>query len=162
MTALIQELGTLYTAKQFGECVERAREALAAEVIDARAFDLAAASFVHLGRRREFAELVGRLETNAPVRIARVCLALLEERAYTSLAALEHAFSRGEPAWLVVTYFSGCALMMMHRDREAMQRFKLFRLAWPRFVDKVDFTTDDVVNVMFRQGRLIADPHESS
>jgi len=159
----VDELKALYKEGEY----ERVR-ALAAAALNEGARDgwlclLAAKSSARLGRAREFSAAMRFWRDaggDAPVLAMLTFVDLLGEAQYHPILAAASEFVPEDPLWIVATYYAGCAALMLGERRAAMERFKAFRLGWPRYLGKIDFLGDDRLNVMFRQGRLVADADE--
>lgn len=81
---------------------------------------------------------------------------LLDGGDYAVLQGFEAALPRDNLLWIIIAYFSACATMMEGRHDEAMAKFKLFRAMLPHFAGPVGFIENSTLNVIFRQGRLVA------
>jgi hypothetical protein len=160
LTIATDRLKELYAAGRFEEVWQAAHDELLAGTQDPWAYLLATMSLLRLGRPDEFAEMIRASGENAVLLCTWTLSNLLDDHAYGAIAAAGDAFAADDPASLIATYFAGCAEMMLGRHDSAMARFKSFRLAWPRFLGRIDYIADDRLNVMLRQGRLVADAAE--
>ena len=154
------QLKALFAAGRYEHCWQGAHGALLAGASDPWVFLMGTMSLVQLGRGKDFADVIRGSGPDSVLLATWTFSELLEGRAYPALVPMGDLFQPTEPYWLVAIYFSGCAAMMLGRHDEAMARFKAFRLAWPRFRGMIDFINDDRLNVMLRQGRLVADGEE--
>ncbi len=160
VNAPLEDLKSLYAAGQYERCWQGAHQALLAGRGDKPTFLLANMCLLRLDRGCEFAATIRNAGEHGALLCALTLSSLLQNETYAPLATVPELFSPDEPFWLVATYFSGCALLMLEQRAPAMARFRAFRLALPRFATMIDFIGDDDFNVMFRQGRLVADAEE--
>ncbi|HLN23689.1 MAG TPA: hypothetical protein VK558_06870 [Patescibacteria group bacterium] len=86
----------------------------------------------------------------------RVLRQLLDDRHYAELLAVLDGVPREAPWHILCLYYAGCALMMTNRRAEAFPLFQRFRETLPHYMAHVDFLENTELNVIFRQGRLIA------
>jgi hypothetical protein len=154
------ELKALYTAGQYERVWQTAHRALLGGTGDPWVILLAGMSLLRLNRSGEFADLVHGAGGNAVLLCTWTLSNLLEDEGYEPMVAVGDLFPAVDPLSLISTYFAGCAEMMLGRHDRAMARFKSFRENWPSFLGRIDFIGDDRLNVMLRQGRLVAEAAE--
>lgn len=84
---------------------------------------------------------------------------LLNFGAYEAIVRLWRTYPPDGRFRPVITYFLGCSMMMQGDPLQAMEVFLLFASEIRRCLGQ-EFFTDASLNVIFRQGRLMAPPRE--
>jgi len=77
---------------------------------------------------------------------------------YEAVEALARNLPDNHPAQVLATYYAGCAALVRNDIDEAFDQFMVFRNALTAQKDMFPVTTDENMNIMFRQALLIERP----
>ena len=153
------DIEAAYRLGRIDEARALANDAIASAPDDEFLCFILAACAVRLGRPREVLAVLTHWASRHNDRGAlcdRVLRQLLNDGDYADLLALPDGVPREAPWHVICLYYAGCALMMTDRRAEAFTLFKRFRETLPHYMAHVDFLENTDINVIFRQGRLVA------
>jgi hypothetical protein len=153
------DIEVAYCRGSLDEARALANDAIASAPDDEFLCFILAACAVRLRRPQEFLAVLTHWASRHNDRGAlcdRVLRQLLNDKHYAELVTLPDAVARTAPWHIVCLYYAGCALMMTGRRAEAFPLFQSFRETLPHYMTHVDFLENTDLNVIFRQGRLIA------
>ncbi len=159
----VDRIIALYRADALGEAASLAMTELAQNAADRTLWSVAALCFARLG---EFAIVldivakVNRLVQPAPLFLNRICHWLLDDRHFGTLRAFLTMIPDNHVGHIIVLYYAACTYLVMGDDGQALALFSRFRRLVPAFMPAVPFLTDERLNVVLRQGRLVATPAE--
>jgi hypothetical protein len=153
----------LYQAGRLSEAASLALTELAQDAGNVTLWYVAALSFARLGDFGIVLDIVAqanRLAQPAPLFLNRVCHWLLDDRHFPTLRAFLAAIPNDHVGQIIVLYYTGCTYLVTGEHGQALALFSRFRQRVPAFLPAVPFLTDERLNVVLRQGRLVATPAE--
>jgi hypothetical protein len=160
-----ERMASAFELRQSGKRAESA--SLACSLLETtewyRALELAAVNFIEL---RSFPELANILQLadmrgyGAPLLFSRVLDNCLRTDQFDLIEDVAQRSPREAPLHVIGVYYVGCVRVVRHDAGAALAVFEYFRSIVGDYVSRIPFGTDRDLNVLYRQGILVAAPAE--